>query len=212
MPCSLHFNVQCKAGWILRLLQWFTQECSIHHWAGAPTVGSVEKNNQNNMGHVRLKSGLKECLRGDFLFRKGTPKCATFPADLSHTQVLQLHKCFPVYHLLPQCQSNGLLAKRGSSPLMLQGCTKDIATTTKRGGMQKNKKLVCREGRKATRKGRARWCRRNKDVWKNKLSFAISIILHISQAPQAVTRVSPLTEITFYEIDFISFHIKEYAI
>lgn len=117
-------------------------------------MGSVEKNNQNNMGHVRLKSGLKECLRGDFLFRKGTPKCATFPADLSHTQVLQLHKCFPVYHLLPQCQSNGLLAKRGSSPLMLRGCTKDIATTTKRGGMQKNQQEVSLRGRQKSNKER----------------------------------------------------------
>jgi len=57
-------------------------------------------------------------------------------------------------------------------------------------------KADCREARKAARKGdgRTRQCRRNKDAWDNKLSFAISIILYTSQAPQAVIKVTSLTE------------------
>lgn len=109
-PYSFHFKVQYKSGQVLHFtaeIQSWMQHLPLSSkqlWRQTEQpLNSIEKNNQNNTGHMRLKSGLRECLRGVFLFRKWTPQCVTFPTNLlSHTQVLKLRKLFPAYHILPQ--------------------------------------------------------------------------------------------------------------
>lgn len=96
-------------------------------------LNSIEKNNQNNVGHMRLKSSLRKCLRRVFLFRKWTPQCVTFPTNLlSHTQVLKWCKLFPAYHILPQRQQHWHATQKGkqTNP-QPKGCNRSVTSTTK---------------------------------------------------------------------------------
>ena len=99
-------------------------------------------------------------------------------------------------------RSNGRLVKKGSkpppTPKDVTGMLPALPSVELCKKNNTRSSADCREDRKAARKGngRARQCRRNKDAWESKLSFAISIILYISQAPQAV-KVTSLTESAF---------------
>lgn len=96
-------------------------------------LNSIEKKDWNNVGHTRLESGLRECLRRVFLFRKWTPQCVTFPTNLlSHTQVLKWCKPFPAYHVLPQRQQHWHATQEGkqTNP-QPKGCNRNVTSTTK---------------------------------------------------------------------------------
>lgn len=128
---------------------------------------SIKKNNQNNVGHMRLESGLRECLRRVFLFRKWTPQCVTFPTNLlSHTQVLKWCNSSQLITYSHSDSSTGTIlrkvSKQSPSPKDVTGMLPALPRV--RYAKKQHRELGWLQGREAAKKGngRARQCRRKK--------------------------------------------------
>lgn len=218
-PCGFHFKVQHKSGQVWAYCRdsittaASTTEQQLWRQTEQP-LNSIEKNNQNNVGHTRLETSLRECLRRVFVFRKWTPQCVTLPTILlSHTQVLKWSKLFPAYHILPQRQQHWQATPKGkqTNPKP-KGCNSNVTSTTKREVCKKtHRELGWLQGRQKGSRGRKREGKAVKDKERTpgKANCLLLFLLFFTFPKlHKLTTKYLLTESDLYKVVYFPLHIQ----